>query len=478
MRWFDEKEDIPSEKNGAIRLTRRFGVWKVEVGSFDQTSAYTNLMWRDALRQLPEYVSVKRVLLLGLGAGGVARILRKRSPSCRITAVEWDPAMVAIGRRLGWVGNDDTLEILEGDAAEIVPRIPGTFDLIIVDLFRGHRTASALDADAFLEALRDHLEPDGCLLLNAFRDRERFQAFARALPLHARWRFLFNELALYRPVGNGRAGDPLPRGFRHCQESRRYLMGGLRPNDPMFQAVGSDEHPGLRWHFGPLWFESHLGDAEPALEIGAPRRLVMWQPLTRRDVPPGWHRSRLQFNSRQNGVVEITKPESYWSLWSSHAQRHRKKFLARLPYDIREVGLEEFVAGYHATGKLGWIRNDFIGILKRRKEGHGEDCRLFGAVDRTTGKVMAGLAVVDLPDISQSVHLIAYNHPDAEETSVGHGLIDHWFRGSVERQIRFLNFALVWAPGDPKGWRGYSRFKRQFGPFLIRYPLPLVRIAR
>jgi hypothetical protein len=51
-------------------------------------------------------------------------------------------------------------------------------------------------------------------------------------------------------------------------------------------------------------------------------------------------------------------------------------------------------------------------------------------------------------------------------------MIDHWFQEGIRQGFTYLDFDLFWNQGDPEAWRGFSRFKSQFGIRYIRYPQP------
>lgn len=478
MSWFYEHHEYASEKNGLIRCTRLFGQWYVRVGGYDQTTPYIKTMWKRALRRIPRDSSVKQVLLLGLGAGGVIQDIRRRFPHCHITVVEWDPVMIDIAKKLGLFTRDDRVTTIVDDAARVVPTFaPFSFDLIIVDLFRGSEPAPVLATSGFVSALARLLHPRGHLLLNVFKKRELFPLFNQAVSQHASWRYRYNRLALYRSWGNGRTGDPLPAGYQHYKQSLEYLRGDCDPKRSV-RIIGKDGYLGMSWQAGPFRFEGYETDVEPQIEPGS-RRMVIWQPLTRLDKPRGWHRSFIQMNFRRTGFAEIRDQERYWESWTPHAQRHRRRWLRDTRYAIEEVDLETFVSAYQTVRKLsGFLRREFVKMVRRRFAAHGNAVHLFVARERTTGQIVAGLATVDFPDVSHTHHLISFIHSSVESSSVGTGLIDYWFQHAISAGIRFLNFGVFWSFGDSWSWRGFSKFKSQFGIYYIHRPNPLVRFVR
>jgi spermidine synthase len=78
----------------------------------------------------------REVLILGLGAGSAARIVRALAPEARIVGVEFDADVVAAARR--WFELDALgVEVVIGDAREVVAQLHGRFDAVLEDVFIG-----------------------------------------------------------------------------------------------------------------------------------------------------------------------------------------------------------------------------------------------------------------------------------------------------------------------------------------------------
>jgi precorrin-6B methylase 2 len=473
------QRNLLSDHNGEIvlRRTLRHGLG-VYVNGFQQSGPHLSEVWRKSFLAVPDSHSIKQILVLGLGGGSCLRTLRKRFPHAHVTAIEWDPAMVELAKSHRFFSNKCAPEIIVGDACEIVPKLNRKFDLIVVDLFTGGETEPRLASEEMIGSLSQTLEPDGYLFLNVFRTVSLVPAFERHFTRYWTFRFKDDLVVLFRHRGQGRVGDKIPDGFVHQMQSPDYLVGGWEVGAQNVAMVGKPGCLGMRWHFGPIWFEAYTSDIQPEIDRTAHSRLVIWQPITKTGKPAGWHRSWIQMNPQQHGFADVLGKTEYWKEWTDHAQRHRKKWLKDEKYEIVEVALEEFAAAYNKTGKLPMIRGDFIKLLGRRIRRHGDRVHLFAARDKRTGQIISGLGVVDVPDASVSMHLVAFIHPKFEKTSVGTGLIDHWYAHCQRAGIRFPHFGLVWAPGDPGSWKGYSKFKRQFNLFLLHYPMPLIRFVR
>lgn len=202
MSWLYERRLAHSDQNGPIFCERLLGRWRINVEGYGQTSPWTTGMWKDAFSHMPRTAPIRRVLLLGLGGGGLIRPLRRRFPDCEITAVEWDPVMAALPAQLGIVDANTAqhLRVLVGDAAEVVPMLEGTFDLIIIDLFRGPLTSPHLAEDPFISAVKNHLAPQGFLLVNLFKSVDVIPLFDRAFGSGDIWWYQYNYLALYAGI--------------------------------------------------------------------------------------------------------------------------------------------------------------------------------------------------------------------------------------------------------------------------------------
>lgn len=515
MSFLYESRTYSSEKNGLIRCIRILGRRYVRVDGIDQTSPCVNAIWKKALRRIPKNSGVKKVLILGFGAGGNIKLIHNRFPGAKIMAVEWDPVMVDIAKELKFFKvNNQPLLIIE-DVSKAVPRLnelKKQFDLLIVDLFRGAKPAPALYEKQFIASLAGIMAPNGCLLINAFKNPEIFEVFDEYLSRMSSWRFNINRLALYRHRGKGKTGDPLPPGYLHYKQSAIYLSHSRALNYKT-DLVGENSCLGVRWHFGPIYFESYESDKEPKVSPHKSLRLIIWQPLTRLEKPAGWRRSWIQMNLRQTGFAEINpvrnsrgmfrsswelpqvvtraaerqgiisngikNPDRYWENWTAHAKRHRQKWLGDKRFVISEINLKDFLTAYRKVRGLPFfMKRDYVRLIQKQKTAYGDLAHLFAAREKEKGEVIAGLMVIDLPDIKSSHHFASFILPGARKTSVGTGLIDYWFKHAVKNSLRFLNFGTIRAPGDPRSWKGFSRFKTQFGLYLIRRPYPLIKFVR
>jgi MFS family permease len=114
-----------------------------------------------------------RVLLLGLGGGTSARILRELYPRAEIVGVELDPEVVEAGRR--FLGMPADIQVEVEDARAWLVRDDSRYDLIVVDAFQFPYVPFQLCTQEFFQSLEDHLEPGGTAMLNVGRDADSYE---------------------------------------------------------------------------------------------------------------------------------------------------------------------------------------------------------------------------------------------------------------------------------------------------------------
>jgi len=127
----------------------------------------------------------RNVLLLGLGGGSAARIVRAVAPEARITGVEIDPDVVALARR--WFDLDALgVNVVIADAREFLVRTRARYDAILEDCFIGPEDELAkpegIPEPAFTRAA-SRLRPGGVLVSNAL---DEAPAIADAIGAHFR----------------------------------------------------------------------------------------------------------------------------------------------------------------------------------------------------------------------------------------------------------------------------------------------------
>ena len=117
----------------------------------------------------------RNVLLLGLGGGTMMRFLSAYFPTCALTIVEHDPAIIALAQRHFHV--EHPIEL--ADAVEFVAATETRFDAIFVDTYGGDGFNGP--PAAFWERCTAVLRPKGCIAINwaDVRDKAIYRTHAR-----------------------------------------------------------------------------------------------------------------------------------------------------------------------------------------------------------------------------------------------------------------------------------------------------------
>jgi caffeoyl-CoA O-methyltransferase len=100
-----------------------------------------------------------RVLEIGTFTGYGALSIAARLPaSGRVTTIEFDPERAELSRRhIERSPHADRIELIAGDAREIVPRLDGPFDLVFIDAWKP-------DYVRYYEAVLPKLTPAGLIV--------------------------------------------------------------------------------------------------------------------------------------------------------------------------------------------------------------------------------------------------------------------------------------------------------------------------
>ena len=119
----------------------------------------------------------RHVLLIGLGAGSLAKFIYHKLPNARITVVEIDP-QVEVVARLHFKLPDDPLRlrVVIGDGARFLLQDGGQYDYILVDGFDKNGKAGVLDTEPFYQACRARLADQGLLSVNLLGRSRGFAA--------------------------------------------------------------------------------------------------------------------------------------------------------------------------------------------------------------------------------------------------------------------------------------------------------------
>jgi hypothetical protein len=249
----------------------------------------------------------------------------------------------------------------------------------------------------------------------------------------------------------------------------------LHAKNKRFLAIdGGNNVAGIGWHYGPLRFARFTSDAEPNPKVTASTSLL-WQRITRTDVPKGWRRAYFASANTRTGVSLVhpeQTPKEYRSIWNENMRRQAKKW-DHSGAIIREIDYATYCARSQQSTLPKHLISVFDFQLKEKIIGHGDHVRIIGAYSARE-EFLGAFASVDIPECQASLHLSSYLLPAGQQEYAGVGLMDAWWKHAQKHNVRYLEFGLFWRKHEPRSWRGFSRFKAQFGTKIYDYP-PLLK---
>jgi spermidine synthase len=126
---------------------------------------------------------IKRVLILGLGAGSLPVYLGRFLPNATIDTVELDPGVIDAAKKYFGLRETDRSHLIESDARVFLSRHTEPYDLIIVDAFTGSYIPFHLMTKEFYRLVHDRLAPHGVAAINILPGEKLFDSNVRTLKL-------------------------------------------------------------------------------------------------------------------------------------------------------------------------------------------------------------------------------------------------------------------------------------------------------
>ena len=106
------------------------------------------------------------LLEIGFGGGRTAWYLHKHVPTLDITAVELDPAVVELATKHFGVRNEDKFKIAVADGRSYMVKSQATWNIIMVDAYRGPFVPFHLLTEEFFKTVKSRLKPGGVMVQN------------------------------------------------------------------------------------------------------------------------------------------------------------------------------------------------------------------------------------------------------------------------------------------------------------------------
>ena len=135
---------------------------------------------------------IKRVLVLGLGAGSIPLYLQRVMPDAIIDSVELDPGVIDVSRKYFGLRETKTFRLIENDARVFLNRNAEPYDIIIVDAFTGSYIPFHLMTKEFYQLVRSRLAPGGVAAFNFIPAERLFDSNIRTV------KSAFDDLDLFK----------------------------------------------------------------------------------------------------------------------------------------------------------------------------------------------------------------------------------------------------------------------------------------
>jgi spermidine synthase len=126
---------------------------------------------------------IKRVLVLGLGAGSIPAYLQRFVPDAVIDAVELDPGVIEVAKKYFGLRETEKFRLIPGDARMFLNRHTEPYDLIFVDAFTGSYIPFHLMTKEFYQLVRNRLSPHGVAAFNFLPSKDIFESNVRTVSL-------------------------------------------------------------------------------------------------------------------------------------------------------------------------------------------------------------------------------------------------------------------------------------------------------
>jgi spermidine synthase len=157
-------------------------------------------------------LEIKRVLMLGLGAGSIAVYLQRFVPEAAIDAVELDPGVIDVAKKYFGLRETQNFRMIPGDARMFLNRHSEPYDLIFVDAFTGSYIPFHLMTKEFYQLVRSRLSPHGVAAFNFLPAKDVFESNLRTVSL------AFDHIDLF------------DSGVRDIEEANVIVIGRLDPS--------------------------------------------------------------------------------------------------------------------------------------------------------------------------------------------------------------------------------------------------------
>lgn len=158
--------NFQSKINKDIKLVEFMNEYRLDMGGLTQSGLVMSQIWGAAVKQfLNTSPSPQSFLLIGFGCGSSAKMLNRRFPKAKITALEIDPTVIEIGKKYFKTDKIKNLNLINTDGAKFIKALKKEdhFDAVFIDTFIGFQIPADFQDPKLLKIISQHTNH---LLLN------------------------------------------------------------------------------------------------------------------------------------------------------------------------------------------------------------------------------------------------------------------------------------------------------------------------
>lgn len=177
-----------SKYNGHVKVLKNFA-WGtyIQCNGLTQSGGIVESFWKSTLNQIPHSAfQIHKILILGLGGGTLAKLLRKKYPDAKITGVEIDPIIIELGKKYLDLDKYNVLvKIMDAKKFKIKK-----YDLVIVDGYIG---------DKYVDLVRSDISKSKLVIFNRiYLKNQKFDVSEFKNKLEE----MFKKVEIFRPQVN------------------------------------------------------------------------------------------------------------------------------------------------------------------------------------------------------------------------------------------------------------------------------------
>lgn len=124
------------------------------------------------------FPSPRRIEMIGLGGGSLAKACYRAMPHCDITVVEIDPEVIALRERFHIPADDERFRVICADGVDFIASDAGRPDVLLIDGFDAKGLPRSLSTPDFYAACRVRLGAHGLFVANLCNN---FWSYSRLL---------------------------------------------------------------------------------------------------------------------------------------------------------------------------------------------------------------------------------------------------------------------------------------------------------